>query len=215
MSHYEIQAQIRTWITTQMVQPFTLLDLGCGDAKSIDALFEGTPLQVYTGVDLSPVALGAAAENLAGVSFGVDLMEDDFIHYLTTCDSDRFDIILSGFSLHHLHFPEKRAYFKLSHAALKPLGHILLYDTFLRSGESREDYLSAYCHNLQTRWTQLSPECFSELVDHIQTCDFPETYDSLSGMAAEAGFDSPTYPLFSDALQFHRLYYFQARSDRD
>lgn len=208
MAHRGIHAALRQFVMAKLDQPFTLLDLGCGDASAIADTFAGSGLQAYTGVDLSPVALEQAARNLAAAPFEVDLVEGDFTHYLSR-SVEPFNVILAGFALHHLYPDEKREFFKRCAAVLTSPGYVLLYDLFRRPGETREDYIQAYCQHCHESWTDLSQEGLAAATAHVNQCDFPETHGTLARMASESGFAATSTPLFTDAAQFHCLYVFQ------
>jgi SAM-dependent methyltransferase len=212
MAHQSIHRALKRFVVSRIDRPFTLLDLGCGDASAIPGTFAGTGLQSYTGIDLSPVALEQAAENLRAVPFEVHLVEEDFTRYLVHNDSGRFHVILVGFALHHLYPAEKCEFFKRCYATLAPSGYLLVYDIFRRPGETRNEYIQSYCRHCGEQWTQLSPEGLVQLGEHINACDFPETYDTLATMASDAGFMSMPTPLFADNSQFHCLYSFQTNS---
>jgi len=213
MAHRSIHAALRVFVVAQMDKPFTLLDFGCGDASAILATFVGTKLQAYTGVDLSPVALNQAAHNLAAAPFEFKLVEDDFTHYLAHNPSERFEAILAGFALHHLYYEEKCEFFKRCQAKLTQPGYLVLYDVFRRPGETRDEYLQAYCQHCREDWLQISSETLSSAMDHILTCDYPETYETLAMMASDAGFTAASAPLFKDSSQFHCLYTFQTQAE--
>lgn len=215
IAHHGIHAALRKFVVSQFDKPFTLLDLGCGDASAIPSTFAGTTLQAYTGVDLSPVVLQQAAKNLMAVPFEIDLVEDDFTRYLAHSGWKHFDVVLAGFALHHLYLEEKRQFFKQCYAILEPSGYFLLYDVFRRPSETREEYIQAYSRNCRERWTQLSYEKLADVIEHINECDFPETYETIATVASEAGFTSKPTPLSADALRFHCLYNFQRNSCRE
>lgn len=215
MAHHGIHAALCKFVVSQIDKPFTLLDLGCGDASAIPGTFAGTTLQAYTGVDLSPVALDRAAKNLVAVPFEVHLVEDDFTCYLVHSGLGRFNVILAGFALHHLYPEEKREFFKQCYATLEHPGYLLLYDVFRRPSETREEYMQAYCRHCSEHWTQISHEGLADTIEHVNECDFPETYGTLAIMASEVGFTSEPTPLFADASQFHCLYKFQTNSCRE
>lgn len=210
MAHRGIHAAIQKFVIAHINKPFTLLDLGCGDASAIPATFANTNLQAYTGVDLSSVALSQAAQNLAAETFQVNLVEADFTHYLHD-DFGCFNVILAGFTLHHLYPEEKREFFQRCYAGLEPSGYLLLYDVFRRPAETRDQYMQAYCGHCSEHWNQLSPEGLGHIIEHAHECDFPETHETLAAMASAAGFIPAPAPLFTDALQFHCLYVFQTQ----
>lgn len=53
MGHRGIFGAVRQWALLRSPGPFTLLDLGCGDAGLIKSTFDETGLWSYTGVDAS------------------------------------------------------------------------------------------------------------------------------------------------------------------
>ncbi len=209
MFHRSIQSALRDFVNARLNSPIKILDLGCGDASTIPGIFSDTEIQSYTGVDLSPVALERALKNLSMLSDSINLIEDDFSHYLQQGSVESFDLILIGFALHHLHPGGKREFFKQCYGALKHSGYLLLWDVFRRSGETRDAYLQAYSQQCRETWSSLSQEAIVKVLDHIQSCDFPETADTIATMASEAGFMATPKPLFADVAQFHCLFYFQ------
>ncbi|MBF2098275.1 MAG: class I SAM-dependent methyltransferase [Gloeomargaritaceae cyanobacterium C42_A2020_066] len=210
MAHRGIHAALRAFVVEHLEQPFTLLDLGCGDASAIANTFSGTALHGYTGVDLSPVALALAADNLKAVAFAVRLVEADLTDYVGRTKGEQFDVVLLGFALHHLYTDEKRVFFQRCHTLLKPGGYLLLYDVFRRPHETRDQYLQAYFSYCTEHWTELSQDSLVGTRDHAYACDYPETYGTLAALARDGGFIPPTLPLFADEPQFHCLYSFQA-----
>lgn len=210
MAHRGIHAALRAFVVQHLDQPFTLLDLGCGDASAIPNTFAGTALHAYTGVDLSPVALAWAADHLQAVAFAVQWVEADLMAYVGGAEGERFDAILLGFALHHLPTDEKRVFFQRCHRRLQPGGYLLLYDVFRRPHETRDQYLEAYFGYCTAHWTGLSQESLVGTRAHAYACDYPETYETLAALAREGGFIPAAAPLFTDEPQFHRLYSFQA-----
>jgi ubiquinone/menaquinone biosynthesis C-methylase UbiE len=215
MAHRGIHAALREFVLSKIHQPFTILDLGCGDSSAIPSTFFGTNLQVYTGVDLSPMALAQAAKNLSETSFQVHLIENDFTSFLAQKNIEKFDIILIGFALHHLYTEEKREFFKGCYNLLKPSGYLLIYDTFRQPESTRQEYIQAYLEHCQQAWTLISTEGLTNIMKHVNQADFPETDKALARMAQEAGFLTQLTSLFTDKTQFHRLYSFQVNSCRE
>ena len=75
MAHREIFSAIRAWVLLRYPGPFTLLDLGCGDAGFIKGTFAETGLWAYTGIDASQAALAKSRLELTGAGFQVQLFE--------------------------------------------------------------------------------------------------------------------------------------------
>lgn len=207
MAHREIFNAIRSWALMRYPGPFTLLDLGCGDAGFIKSTFDETGLWAYTGIDASQAALAKARDELAGARFAVELREADMLAYLRGEPAEAaktFDAILASYAVHHLPAREKREFFRLAHGKLAPRGSLLYADVFRRDGETREQYLEAYVGMMRRAWTGMPPNSLASTIEHVTQRDFPETSEAISEMAREAGFQEPQ-ELFRDATGFHRL----------
>jgi methylase of polypeptide subunit release factors len=50
------------------IEPFSFLDLGCGDAATLAPVLKGCQVKSYNGVDLSEPALALAVKNLGVLS---------------------------------------------------------------------------------------------------------------------------------------------------
>lgn len=216
MAHREILTAIRTWVMQRYPGPFTLVDLGCGDAGCIRGTFDETGLWAYTGVDASQTALAKARDELVGARFAVRLLEADMLAYLREHPEPAArscDVILASYAVHHLPAPEKREFFRLAHAKLAPRGSLLFADVFRRDGETREQYFECYVGMMRTAWTGMSPEHLAGTIDHVRQRDFPETGEAICDMAREAGFEAgfeavpalKSQELFRDETGFHRL----------
>jgi len=90
-------------------QPRSLLDLGCGDGRLAALVLENRPtLSHVVGIDASPPMLALAQERFA---------EDDrvTVHEWNLADSIEsfggFDVMVSGFAIHHLEHDRKRSLF--------------------------------------------------------------------------------------------------------
>jgi len=207
MRHREIYAGIHAFVAAIYPRPFSLLDLGCGDASSIARTFAGTALAHYTGVDASAAALQAARRQLAAAPFHVALVETDLLEYLTTAVASarpRPDLILAGFVVHHLSFDEKRRFFSRCRETLAPGGSLVFYDLFRRATETREQFVAAYTDLIATRWG-LVGQTLDDTCRHVREHDFPEPLATIFKLAHDAGFTQPGEERFTDADGFHRL----------
>ena len=102
--------------------PFAdVLDVGCGTGAVIELLHEKYPDAHYTGLDLTPAMIeAAAAKGLAGCDFLVGDAED-----LPFADAS-FDAVLSSNSFHH--YPNPEAFFSGALRVLRPGGRLILRD---------------------------------------------------------------------------------------
>lgn len=208
MAHKEIFSAVRAWVLLRYPGPFTLLDLGCGDAGFIKSTFDETGLWAYTGVDASQTALAKAEDELAGARFQVQLCEADMLAYLrgdSGLPAKTFDVILASYAVHHLPVQEKQEFFQLANEKLAPRGTLLFADVFRRDGETRAECLAAYVGMMREAWAGMTPESLASTSEHVTQRDFPETSEDVSEMAREAGFCDEPLELFRDATGFHRL----------
>lgn len=208
MAHREVFRGVRAWVLMRHPGPFTLLDLGCGDAGFITSTFDETGLWSYTGIDASQAALAKARSELAGVRFQVELHEADMLAYLQATDggaAKAFDVILASYAVHHLPIQQKQEFFRLAYARLAPRGSLLFADVFRRDGEIREEYLAAYIGMMRRAWAGMPPECLDSTIEHVTQRDFPETSEAIWKISRKAGFGQPPRELFRDTTDFHRL----------
>lgn len=207
MAHREIFGGIKVWILTRYPGPFTLLDLGCGDAGFIRATFDETGVWSYTGVDASAAALAKARSELAGARFQTRLVEADMLAFLAASprDAASVDVILASYAVHHLPPHEKREFFRRAHGLLASGGSLLFADVFRNEGERREDYLDRYVGMMRQAWTSMPPESLGSTIEHVTQRDFPDSAATIAEMAGAAGFCQEPRELFRDATGFHRL----------
>jgi len=187
MEHQEISQVLSNYLQSHYPQPFTFLDLGCGDASFSRRLFDKNIPLAYTAVDLSATALGLARQNFQDVSFVVNFHHQELSAFLKT-NPQRFDVILSSFSVHHLDSDQRQKYLHQVYQHLNPQGVLLFVDVFRQEEESRLTYLQRYADNIQQYWTALTPATQSSLIDHIVASDYPETESSLREWSLKAGF---------------------------
>lgn len=212
MGHRGIFKAIRTWVLVRYPGPFTLLDLGCGDAGWIKATFDETGLWSYSGVDASQAALAVASDELAATRFKTRLVEADLLAYLhdihegVDSAARTFDVILASYAVHHLPTPKKSEFFRLAHGRLAPGGTLLYADIFRNEGESRDDCLDRYVGMMRQAWTSMPRAALASIIEHVARCDFPETASDIFEMARAAGFHPTPHELFRDATGFHRLF---------
>ena len=205
MSHRELYAALRTRIRERFpAQGGRVLDLGCGNARFLAPCFEDSKPEFYRGVDLSAVAIEEGRALLAAWPRTEWVVEDMLGHVEQSAES--FDLVFSGFAIHHLEFTAKERLFREVGRLLSAGGTFLLVDVVRRDDESRGDYIAAYLHQVRTAWGGLSPEHIAETCAHIAAFDFPETGATLRSLASAAGFRS-IEPLASHGP--HQLWAFE------
>lgn len=188
MEHRAIYANVHE-ILAERGRPFSVLDLGCGDAAGTGPAMSATLARRYVGVDSAAPALDCAARILAGVDVHADLRVMDMKEMVTTSD-ETFDVVVACFALHHFQADEKREFMSAVRDLLAPGGELLLIDVVRRDGETREEYLSRFHDHVQT-WP-LSQPILDRIHDHYRESDFPEEISTQPRWATELGFTGVT-----------------------
>lgn len=142
--------------------PQSLLDLGCGDGRLAGLALEARPtLTQVVAVDKSPPMLEHARERFSGDD-RVTVQAGDLNHPIDGFGT--FDVVVSGFAIHHLNDDRKRRLFSEVNEHLNPAGLFAnlevvasataeLHDQFLtligRSADDPEDRLADVESQLQ------------------------------------------------------------------
>ena len=159
-------------------KPFSLLDLGCGDSSSIAKTIKDIPISYYHGIDISEIALETAKENFASYSFDKVFSHGDFFEIINQSKT-KFDVILSGYSLHHLQIWQKDIFFGSSREILKKGGLLLIYDQIKKYDETRDKYLERYWDNCNNNRKEMTAEELKNTKKHIFEGDFPENIETF------------------------------------
>jgi tRNA (cmo5U34)-methyltransferase len=98
----------------------SVLDLGCGDGRLAALVLGACPsIERAVAVDASPPMLAAARERFAGDQ-RVAVLEGDLNEPVDAYGT--FDVVVSGFAIHHVEHDRKRSLFAEAAAALAPGG---------------------------------------------------------------------------------------------
>ena len=193
MFHREIYAELKT-LWARRNEPFSLLDLGCGDAIHLANIAVDLPISRYDGVDLSPVALQLAEQNLQGLKCPVNLHTGDMLSFLES-DESKYDVIFTSYAFHHLNKPEMMRFLRAAFHHLRPGGQLALVDVIRQRAQPLANYLDAFCEDMRRQWLKLSPEELDHAIRHVRDCDQPPTLEGLREIALQAGLDDfqPVY----------------------
>ena len=186
MHHREIYARVGEWLGKRGGESYSILDLGCGNARFLAPCLKKHPPGMYVGVDLSGAALEEAREHLDGL-LHVALRQEEMVEALEKSKA-KFEVIISGYALHHLDFATKGKFIHLCLPRLAPGGALLLVDVVREEGETREAYLARYLEFMRRDWTEVPKDELEEACAHVQAHDFPETEAALLEMGKKAGF---------------------------
>jgi SAM-dependent methyltransferase len=189
MNHAEFSAALKRVLRMRFGgRPFSVLDLGCGDAGTLAPVLLAAGAGSYEGVDLSATALALAAQNLESLSCPVQLSSGDLLDALRDGDR-RFDVIHASYAVHHLSTGAKAEFFVHAARRLNGDGLILLADVVRREDESLPVYHQRYCERLRSDWRNLSEDEKDAVCDHLVNNDYPETTSKLMALAREAGLE--------------------------
>lgn len=186
MFHRELYARVGGVLRDRHGRgPYSLLDLGCGNARFLGACLREAPPVSYHGVDLSAPALEEVPHHIPTVC-ATTLDQRDLLE-ATENAPGTFDIIFSGFAVHHLDSDAKQRLFHAVAAHLAPGGGFVMVDVAREEAQPRDVYLAEYLALMRTTWTDIPPELLEEACEHVASFDQPETVPTLARMAAEAG----------------------------
>jgi 2-polyprenyl-3-methyl-5-hydroxy-6-metoxy-1,4-benzoquinol methylase len=208
LSHCEVTSILHTMLADEFAVPFNFLDIACGDASIMPEALLDVPVSHYHGIDLSQPALELAAANLDKLSCEVDLDHRDFFEALTS-RAEHVDVAWCSLSLHHLKPENKLDVFKAIRDAMDVGGIFFLYEPTAINGEDRAGYIERFQQTNKRLWSYLTDHEWSQILDHVSTCDFPETAADWLMIGKEAGF-SAGYQIFKDPTDLYRLFRFDA-----
>ncbi|MBX9636899.1 class I SAM-dependent methyltransferase [Nitrosomonas sp.] len=188
MFHQEIYAGVGRLLSLRDdAGRYRLLDLGCGSARYLAPCLRQFPPAVYAGVDLSEAALIEARGYLADLPGSkVGLTQGDLLEAVEAT-SKTWDVIFTGFAVHHLTSVDKARFFQAVGSCLAGKGWLILVDVVREENQSREDYLEGYLKCMRDNWIKVPPDQLEEACTHVHDHDYPEYFSTLQEMAAAAG----------------------------
>lgn len=184
-------------------RPIRFLDLGAGDAAFTSQVLRDRKVVRYEAVDLSPVALDLARQNITRTDCEAVFTVGDFCDALQSGDSKE-DVIFIGLSFHHLPLADKEAMLPIIRGRLAERGSFLCYEPINEEGESRTQVLDRWWQDVLRNWTELTPEELTAVQDHVLGNDYPECCATYARIAAEAGF-AETRVLYRDPGSFYAV----------
>jgi len=187
MHHREIYGTIAERLARcKPSNEYRVLDLGCGNARFLSACLKRTPPASYDGVDMSEAALAEARDHLAALAGPVRLHHGDLLEF-AEATTERWDLVFTGYALHHLSSAEKARFFRAVARGLTEAGWLLMVDVVREENQSRAEYLEAYLRLMREEWTRIPRAELESACEHVGTHDYPETVSSLDRMAGDAG----------------------------
>jgi len=187
MSHREIYATVAELLKLRKDRnQYRLLDLGCGNARFLAPVLKQYSPAHYQGVDMSETALEEARTFLAGLTGTIVLSHGDMLEAVETTDK-KWDVIFTGFALHHLSTEQKARFFQAAGKCLSTNGWLLMVDVVRDESQSHDDYLEGYLSDMHERWKQIPADQLESACAHVAAYDHPEHLSSLREMAKASG----------------------------
>lgn len=150
-------AEAQRWIGSQVPENAVVLDLGCGTGNTILALPESCHV---TAVDISPNMLQIAAQKLAGRN--VRFVLSDIMQFFDRAP-EPFEIIVSGYAIHHLPDDEKSQLFDLFSSRLHSGGRVAVVDLMFKNKLDRAAVINRYSNSYPDLVKDAEDEFFWDL----------------------------------------------------
>ncbi|MEI8213713.1 MAG: class I SAM-dependent methyltransferase [Planctomycetota bacterium] len=223
MRHREMQQAIQTvaarWSDDRPDKTLRVLDLGCGDGSMACQGFIDSDIDQYVGVDLSADALEKLSQRSGPGLLRLSRSEPssseirqlekqlhvgDLAMHLKQLPGDHFDMVLASYSLHHFQMDQKQNILSDIARVLRPGGRFVWIDIVRDPGEQRSDYVMRIELEIKDRWIPMPAADQLAAIEHIRTCDFPETepwmverWQELNSGEVERLFRDPLYGCWS------------------
>jgi SAM-dependent methyltransferase len=187
MFHREIFANIADLLKLRKDHnQYRMLDLGCGNVRFLAPCLKQFTPSHYEGVDLSEAALEEARGYLAEMSCPAILTHGDLLEAVEATEK-KWDVIFSGFAVHHLTSELKARFFDAVSRCLSDSGWLIMVDVVRQENQSREDYLQDYLRLMREHWTRIPPDQLETACAHVEAYDYPEYLSTLKEMAKSSG----------------------------
>lgn len=165
----------------------SILDIGCGDSHTVTNAVNSSQLNNYVGIDSSEAALKNAKKNLLSYTGNISLINGDMIHEIKKL-SKLHDLVVAGYSLHHLNTSTKRKVISNAFNILTNNGLFIFYDVMTKTGESEHEYNERACHIFRKEWTELTLTEINGVISHVMQSDHPESEDIYREIFLSTGF---------------------------
>ena len=134
MANEQIDVMLRVIRTLIPNGVTNFIDLGCGDGVLADQILQAYPNAQGTLIDFSAGMLSTVEERMAGFADQLTVLELDYgdPKWVKSVAGESFDLIVSGFSIHHQPDGRKRAIYQEIFDLLRP-GGVFLNSEHVRS----------------------------------------------------------------------------------
>ncbi len=191
MLHTEIIEVLTQRLNRVSSKNLSILELGCGDSHTISKVMERITVSKYCGIDLSKIALGFAEKNLERKVSQRQFIVGDMVAEFNDI-SESYDVILAGYSLHHLEKDIKNKVLQNCKKRLNRNGKILIYDIVHETDEDCEQYLIRYVQHFEKNWIEMTDEQHIMTREHVLKYDIPESLLNWQELAQKNDFHECT-----------------------
>ena len=161
----------------------SILDLGCGSGNATALLLKKFPNAEYTLLDASSDMLDLCRSRFPGAN--MTYHRGYFREY--AFPESHFDLVVAGFSLHHLDSSEKQWIFPLLHKTLKQGGLLTCSDLMVtRNTAEHEQFLREWQAFINASYPD--GEKWAWMVEHHEAYDRPDAYADQKSWLLDAGF---------------------------
>lgn len=123
-----VQEEIARWQHVRGLQPFRLLDVGCGTGTLITLAARQPEAELVLGLDYSPVMLRFLEEKIAASPHGAKMQAVQADAERLPLADASFDVVTCCNSFHH--YPHQAAVIRSFRRVLRPGGVLILVDGF-------------------------------------------------------------------------------------
>ncbi len=164
-------------------KPTTILDQGCGNGNVTQQLIKLFPKAQYILLDASHEMLTLCKKRFK--KYAIETVESYFNAY--EFPKNHFDLIVSGFSIHHCNQKEKQQIFKRIYQSLKPNGIYASSDLMINKNATEHKHLLAYWqHFVLSNYTDENK--WNWLMEHYNEFDKPDNITDQLNWLKEVGF---------------------------
>jgi len=201
MIHAEVLAYIMRRLTELGWSDLSVLEVGCGDAHVVSELSRFVNIERYCGIELSKIALEFATTKLKGKVEDPILINGEMAEEVSGVEG-KFDLILAGYTIHHLDKAGKQAFLAALRKKLYPGGLLIVYDIVHRQEETKEDYINRAVDFFDSEWNAFSSEQLASIRDHMTQNDIPESWEGWRNAAIESGYGKQRFPYYDQNRLF-------------
>jgi len=189
MMHNEIADFLVHYLHHWDEKSLRVLELGCGDSSMLARVLNECKktIETYCGIDLSSMALEISDKNMQNTTGSCQLIKGDMLTELLQ-QTQQYDLILAGYSLHHLDYEEKKQLMSLCHKRLKKNGKLVIYDLLNNDDEESQIYLQRCVNFFSTHWTALTHKQLQQVSEHVLNNDHPESMQSWQNLSTISDF---------------------------